>query len=133
MRMEKQGYVYPAYQLKPNRDLGEKLLRSMGVDANPETVPPTYMIFLRGEAHGVDLFKDLDIPRNRALHGGQKYEWFGPIGWDDTLDVTAKVVRITEKTTKNGPLWIADVEYDYKSAESGKLVLRELTRVIKRS
>src|SRR3546814_20391745 len=100
----------------------------MGLQSESENVPPTYLIFLRGEAHGVNLFTDLDIPRNRALHGGQKYEWFSPIQWDDSMEVTARVVTITEKTTKSGPLWIADVEYDYKRAADGQLVLGELTR-----
>lgn len=133
MKMELQGHVYPPYPLKIDKDLAEKFLRSMGLQSESETVPPTYLIFLRGEAQGVNLFTDLDIPRNRALHGGQKYEWFSPIQWDDSMEVTAKVVTITEKTTKSGPLWIADVEYDYKRAGNGELVLRELTRIIKRS
>src|SRR3546814_7539900 len=72
----------------------------MGLQSESENVPPTYLIFLRGEEHGVNLFTDLDIPRNRALHGGQKYEWFSPIQWDDSMEVTARVVTITEKTTK---------------------------------
>ncbi|CAM5547556.1 hypothetical protein ECAE60S_04317 [Eoetvoesiella caeni] len=133
MRMEMQGHVYPPYLLKIDEDLAKKFLRSMGLESESENVPPTYLIFLRGEAHGVNLFTDLDIPRNRALHGGQKYEWFSPIQWDDSMEVTAKVVTITEKTTKSGPLWIADVEYDYTRAADGELVLRELTRIIKRS
>ncbi|TAL76173.1 MAG: hypothetical protein EPN76_12515 [Burkholderiaceae bacterium] len=133
MRKEKEGHVYTPYRLKPNKELAKKLLCSMGLEPDLSIVPPTYMIFLRGEACGVDLFKDLDIPRNRALHGGQRYEWFAPVGWEDAFDVTAKVVAITEKATKNGPLWIADIEYDYVNVASGKLALRELSRIIKRS
>src|SRR3546814_13539566 len=75
MRMEMQGHVYPPYPLKIDKGLAEKFLRSMGLQSESENVPPTYLIFLRGEAHGVNLFTDLDIPRTRALHGGQKYEW----------------------------------------------------------
>ncbi|MGE4125577.1 MAG: MaoC family dehydratase N-terminal domain-containing protein [Pusillimonas sp.] len=132
MRMQMQGYVYPVYRLSPDKELAAKMLRSMGATTDPDTVPPTYLIFLRGESHGVDLFKDLDIPRDRALHGGQRYEWFEPIDWDTTLEVTATVRSITEKTTKNGTLWFADVEYDYINADTKRLALRELTRVIKR-
>lgn len=131
--MEKEGYVYPTYRLKPSQELAKKFLESMGLEADMSAVPPTYMIFLRGEAHGVDLFKDLDIPRNKALHGGQKYEWFAPIAWGDTLEVTATVAKIVEKSTKGGPLWIADIVYDYVDAASGRLALRELSRIIKRS
>ena len=133
MRKEREGHIYPAYTLRPSRALAEKYLASQGAPAELSAVPLTYMIFLRGEAHGVDLFKDLDIPRNKALHGGQRYEWFAPIGWDDDVQVTATVLRITEKTTKNGPLWIADVQYDYIPASTRQVAVRELTRIIKRS
>ena len=71
--------------------------------------------------------------RELALHGGQRYEWFAPIGWNDDVQVTATVLKIVEKTTKNGPLWIADIQYDYALANTGELAVRELTRIIKRS
>lgn len=132
MRKEREGWVYPTYRIRPDRELARKYLAAQGVAGTPAEVPPTYMIFLRGEAHGVDLFKDLDIPRQRALHGGQRYEWLAPIGWEDDVDVTAKVLRITEKTGKNGTLWFADVEYEYRLARSNELAVRELTRIIKR-
>jgi hypothetical protein len=132
MRMQMQGHVYPVYQLQPDKALAAKMLQSMGETRDPDTVPPTYLIFLRGESHGVDLFKDLDIPRDRALHGGQRYEWFEPIDWDTVLEVTTTVRSITEKTTKSGMLWFADVEYDYVNAHTKRLALRELTRIIKR-
>jgi hypothetical protein len=133
MRKEREGWTYPAYRLRPDRALAAKYLEAQGEAADLAAVPLTYMIFLRGEAQGVDLFKDLDIPRDKALHGGQRYEWHAPIGWDDALDVTATVERITEKTGKNGTLWFADVAYEYRRARDGALALRELTRIIKRS
>ncbi len=132
MRMDREGHVYPTYRLRPDRALGSKYIESQGAGADANGVPPTYMIFLRGEAHGVDLFADLDIPRQRALHGGQRYEWFAPIDWNDELDVTAKVTKITEKASKSGPLWFAEVEYQYRIARTGELALREITRVIQR-
>src|SRR3990170_43283 len=88
MRMDRLGHVYPAYRIKPDRMLARKFMVGLGVDGEPERVPPTYMIFLRGETLGVDLFKDLDIPRQKALHGGQRYEWFAPLDWSDDVDVT---------------------------------------------
>lgn len=133
MKMEKEGYVYPRYNLRADRTLAAKYLESQGAPVELATVPPTYMIFLRGEAHGVDLFRDLDIPRQKALHGGQRYEWHAPIGWDDDVEVTTTIERITEKGTKAGPLWIADVAYEYRLAASGQLALREISRLIKRS
>jgi hypothetical protein len=133
MRKEREGWTYPAYRLRPDRALAAKYLAAQGASADLDAVPPTYMIFLRGEAHGVDLFADLDIPRDKALHGGQRYEWLAPIGWDDTLNVTATVERITEKIGKAGTLWFADVRYEYRRARDGALALRELTRIIKRS
>lgn len=133
MRMERAGHVYPAYRIKPDRKLARQLMAGLGVDGEPERVPPTYMIFLRGETLGVDLFEDLDIPRQKALHGGQRYEWFGPISWDDELAVIAKVDRITEKQGKRGPIWFADVTFEYRRIRDDALVLRELTRLVKQS
>ena len=133
MRKEREGHIYPCYTLRPNRDLAEKYLASQGAPLDLTALPLTYMIFLRGEAHGIDLFQDLDIPRTKALHGGQRYEWFAPIGWNEDVQVTATVLKIVEKTTKNGPLWIADIQYDYVLANTGQLAVRELTRIIKRS
>lgn len=133
MRKEREGHIYPTYMLRPSRNLAEQYLASQGAPAELSGVPLTYMIFLRGEAHGVDLFRDLDIPRNKALHGGQRYEWFAPIGWDDDVQVTTTVLRIVEKNTKSGSLWIADVQYDYAVASTRQLAVRELTRIIQRS
>ena len=133
MRKEREGHIYPAYTLRPSRNLAEKYLASQGAPVELSAVPSTYMIFLRGEARGIDLFQDLDIPRNKALLGGQRYEWFAPIGWDDDVQVTTTVLKIVEKTTKSGPLWIADVQYDYTLASTRQLAVRELTRIIKRS
>ncbi len=131
MRSERQGYSYPPYRLKPDRRLAGLYLKAQGIDEPPDDVPPTYMIFLRGEALGVDLFEDLDIPRKQALHGGQRYEWLRPIAWDDELEVTARVEKITEKQGRRGRIWFADISYDYRLVPSGELVLREVTRIIK--
>jgi len=133
MRMERSGHSYPPYRLKPDRALARKFMAGLGIDGDPERVPPTYMIFLRGETLGVDLFADLDIPRQKALHGGQRYEWFKPIGWDDELAVHAKVDKIVEKQGKRGPVWFADVTFDYRRVSDDKLVLRELTRLVRQS
>jgi hypothetical protein len=133
MRMDRAGYVYPPYRLKPDRRLAKQFLVGLGLTAEPQTVPPTYMIFLRGETLGVDLFKDLDIPREKALHGGQRYEWFVPITWEDELKVTATVDKIVEKQGKRGPVWFADVCFDYRRASDDTLMLRELTRLVKQS
>ncbi len=133
MRMERSGHTYAPYRIKPDRRLAQKLMAGLGVDSEPEHVPPTYMIFLRGETLGVDLFKDLDIPRQKALHGGQRYEWFEPIEWDDELRVHARVDKIVEKHGKRGPIWFADIAFDYYRVRDDKLVLRELTRLVKQS
>ena len=132
MRKEMEGHVYPSYRLKPNREMARQYLESQGTAADLGEVPLTYMIFLRGETRGVNLFRDLDIPRTKALHGGQRYEWFRPIGWDDEVEVTAKVLTVTEKSGRNGTVWIADIEYSYCLAATGEPALREITRIIKR-
>lgn len=132
MRDDRNGHTYPDYVLRPSRALAESYLASQGARIDLDEVPPTYMIFLRGEALGVNLFEDLDIPRRRALHGGQRYEWFHPIGWDDEVRVTATVLKTVEKPAKNGSLWFADVEYAYRIVGTGVLALKELTRIIER-
>jgi hypothetical protein len=132
MRMDRQGHVYPSYRLKPDRRLAEAFLRGQGVDRAPEHVPPTYMIFLRGEAAGIDLFRDLEIPREKALHGGQRYEWYAPIGWDDEVAVTVTVESLVEKEGRGGKIWFADIAYEYALQSSGARALREITRIIER-
>lgn len=132
MHKHLEGHVYPAFTLRPNRTLAAQYLEAQGAPADSAAVPATYMIFLRAEAHGIDLFKDLDIPREKALHGGQRYEWFAPIDWDDDMTVTVTVQKITEKQSKGGPLWFADIQYDY-ALPGGMPALREITRLIKRS
>jgi 3-methylfumaryl-CoA hydratase len=140
MNMGLEGKVYPPYRLKPDRALAAQMLAGQGLapaDVGapgevPAAVPPTYFIFLRGETRGVDLFADLDIPRAKALHGGQRYEWFQPIGWDDEVEVTARIASLTEKEGKGGKLWFADVEYEYRLLPARVLALREVTRLVKR-
>jgi hypothetical protein len=131
MRLDLEGKVYPPYRLVPDRAKAAAMHEAMGLPP-PETVPPTYLLFLRGETRGVDLFADLDIPRERALHAGQRYEWFAEIGWDDALDVTARIERLAAKESRAGKLWFADVRFDYARARDGAAVLREITRLVKR-
>lgn len=131
MNMGLHGKVYPPYRLRPDRALAAQMLAGQGLAA-PAAVPPTYFIFLRGETRGVDLFADLDIPRAKALHAGQRYEWFRPIGWDDEVEVTARIASLAEKQGKSGKLWFADVEYEYRLLPARTLALREVTRLVKR-
>jgi hypothetical protein len=132
MRTELQGRTYPPYALRPDRAKAKKLMAALGV-ADDGKVPLTYLIFLRGETLGVDLFKDLDIPREKALHGGQRYEWFLPITFDDELRVTARIDKVSEKQGKRGPIWFADISYEYRKSKGDELVLREVTRLVKQS
>jgi len=127
-----EGKVYPSYKVRPDRTLGLQYAQSLGLRELPAQPPLTYLIFLRGEIQGVDLFTDLDIPRQQALHGGQRYEWFAPVAWDDELDVRVRIDRVLEKTSKAGPLWFVDATFDYLHAQSGVLAVREVTRLIKR-
>ncbi len=133
MKSAMQGHVYPPYRLQPNRELARTFMAALGVDKDPVSVPPTYLIFLRGETLGVDLFRDLDIPREKALHGGQRYEWFAPLNFEDELDVTARIDKITEKQGKRGAVWFADITFEYRRANDGELVVREVTRLVKQS
>jgi len=131
MNMHLDGKVYPPYRLKPDRALAAKMAAGQGL-AVPAEVPPTYFIFLRGESRGVDLFTDLDIPRTKALHAGQRYEWFAPVGWDDEVEVTARIAKLAAKEGKGGKLWFADIEYEYRVLPARTLALREITRLVKR-
>ena len=132
MNMQLEGKVYPPYRLRPDRALAAKMLAGQGFAAAPKDVPPTYFIYLRGETRGVNLFTDLDIPRERALQAGQRYEWFAPIGWDDEVEATARIAKLTAKESKSGKLWFADIEFEYRLLPARTLALRELTRVVKR-
>ena len=131
MNIEKQGMVFPPYTVAPDRRLAELFARGIGVEGVPESVPPTYMIFLRGEPIGANLFEELDIPRQKALHGGQRYDWVRPVKWDETLQVTARVKSIIEKQGKSGRVWFADIEFAYDDIR-GQRVLTEITRLIER-
>lgn len=131
MDMNKQGHVFPTFQVTPTRAMAADFLRGQGADPEPETVPPTYLIFLRGETRGANLFEALDIPREKALHGGQTYEWHAPVDWDEPLDVTATVDSITEKSGKNGTVWFANVSLEYRKAD-GALAVKEITKLVKR-
>ncbi len=132
MNMQLEGKVYPPYRLKPDRALAAKMLAGQGLADAGGAVPPTYFIFLRGETRGVDLFTDLDIPREKALHAGQRYEWFAPVGWDDEVEVTTRIAKLTAKESKAGKLWFADVEYEYRLLPARTLAMREITRLVKR-
>jgi len=132
MDMSKQGYVFPPFQVTPDRDLARDFLLGQGADPGTDHVPPTYLIFLRGETRGANLFEALDIPREKALHGGQTYEWHAPVAWEEPLDVTAKVETMTEKTGRNGSIWFADVSFEYRKP-GGELAVREVTKLVKRS
>lgn len=131
MNMHLDGKVYPPFRLKPDRALAAKMAAGQGL-AVPAAVPPTYFIFLRGESRGVDLFTDLDIPRAKALHAGQRYEWFAPVDWDDEVEVTARIAKLAAKEGKGGKLWFADIEYEYRVLPARTLALREITRLVKR-
>lgn len=131
MNMQLEGKVYPPYRLRPDRALAAKMAAGQGLGV-PAEVPPTYFIFLRGETRGVDLFTDLDIPRTKALHAGQRYEWFAPVGWNDEVEVTARIAKLAAKEGKGGKLWFADVEYEYRILPARTLALREITRLVKR-
>jgi hypothetical protein len=133
MKSSLQGHTYPPYRIRPDRALARKFMSALGDDREPESLPPTYLVFLRGETLGVNLFADLDIPREKALHGGQRYEWFAPVSFDDELDVTVHIDKITEKQGKRGTIWFADVTFEYRHAGSGELALREVTRLVKQS
>lgn len=131
MRVELQGRVYPPFRLRPDRDKARKFMIALGA-SELNKLPLTYLVFLRGETLGVDLFTDLDIPREKALHGGQRYEWFAPVSFDDELSVTARIDKVTEKAGKRGPIWFADISFEYRKA-NGELALREITRLVKQS
>lgn len=124
-------HVYAPYRLRPDREMAHKFTQALGVEGVPASVPPTYLIFLRGERLGIDLFRDLHIPREKALHGGQRYEWFAPVTFEDELEVTVRVESITEKQGKRGAIWFADVSFEYRRVRDGVLAVREITRLIK--
>jgi hypothetical protein len=133
MNLKMAHHVYAPYRLKLDPELARQFMHALGEEPAARRVPATYLIFLRGERLGVDLFRDLDIPREKALHGGQRYEWFEPLGFEDELSVVASVGAITEKQGKRGRIWFVDVTYEYRRVRDGVLAVREVTRLIKQS
>lgn len=129
MNLSMLNHVYVPFRLRPDPVLARQLNEALGAGESAH-VPPTYPIFLRGERCGVDLFKDLGIPRQKALHGGQRYEWHAQLTFEDELDVTARVEQITSKQGKRGTIWFADVSFEYRRARDGQLAVREITRLI---
>jgi len=67
-----------------------------------------------------------------AIRAGRNHVYRRADQFLDPFEVTARVAKITEKTSKSGPLWFADVEYEYRNEASGELALRETTRIIER-
>lgn len=132
MRMDREGHKYPPYVLRPDLEMAKRYLESQGGNVDLSYVPLSYMVFLRGEAHGVELFKDLDIPRKQALFAGQRYEWFAPLQWNVPVRVESTVKRISAKDGKNGKLWFADIELEYFDDKSGSLLMRETARIVKK-
>ncbi len=130
--IEHQGRVFPVLRLVPDEGLARRYWQALGVDPAPSSLPLTYLIFLRSERLGVDLFRELGIPRQQALHGGQRYEWHADVRVQDALDVEITVERVVHKHSKAGPLSFVDVRFDYRLADSGTLAVREITRLIKR-
>lgn len=130
--MEHEGRVFPRLRMSPDPELARQYWQTLGVEPAPRDLPLTYLIFLRSERLGVNLFEELDIPRQQALHGGQRYEWFLPVTADDALDVDIRVDRVVHKQSKSGPLSFVDVTFEYRLASSGDLAVREVTRLIKR-
>jgi hypothetical protein len=125
-------HTFPPFRIQAERARAAQFAAALGIEPRAQ-VPATYMIFLRGENLGVDLFRTLGIPRQKALLGGQRYEWLAPIGFDDELEVQARVESISEKQGKRGRIWFADVSFEYRRVRDRALVLREVTRLIEQS
>ncbi|MBZ0217361.1 MAG: MaoC family dehydratase N-terminal domain-containing protein [Fimbriimonadaceae bacterium] len=132
MNMNMQGHIFAPFTLMPDKNLAEQFLLGQGVSGELSDVPPTYMIFLRGEKRGVNLFEALDIPRQKALHGGQRYDWIQPIKWGEEYTVSVTIETIVEKDGRSGKIWFADVLFHYYDSE-GEIALREKTSIIERA
>ena len=135
MRVEMQGHVYPPYRLRPDRGLARKFMSALGVNAEPRNRRRPISSFFAARSWGLIFSRIIHIPREKALHGGQRYEWFSPVSFDDEFVVTARVEnKIVEKEGKRGKVWFADgVDFEYRLAQSGELAVREVTRLVEQS
>ena len=56
-----------------------------------------------------------------------------PVTFDDELNVTATIDKVVEKQSKRGPIWFADISFEYRKKQGDELALREITRLVKQS
>ena len=113
------GKEYPPYAVTVERGKIKEFARAIG-DLSPFYLddevaragpwgdiiaPPTFPITFRDE--GADtgaLLRDLGVDISRLLHGEQEFEHFKPIRPGQTYLCRTRVVDISEKTGRSGPM-----------------------------
>ena len=67
--------------------------------------PPTFPITFRSaRGDSTALLRDLGVDISRVLHGEQEFEQFRPIRPGETLLCRARIVDISEKAGRSGPM-----------------------------
>lgn len=143
----KSGAKLPPYRLKVEGVKIREMMQAIGDDnpiyldkskaiteGYPDTpCPPTYITMAFQEFTGAYLaiFKILDVPLERVLHGEEEYEYNGEIFPGDILHCQMSCESIVEKKTKSGSLDLITLQTIFTNQEN-QIVLKARTLIIER-
>jgi hypothetical protein len=112
------GKEYPPFPVTVERGRIKDFARAIG-DENPfytddgvgaasewgdVIAPPTFVTFRDDRADSTTLLRDLGVDISRVLHGEQEFEIHQQLRPGETYLCRTKVVDITEKSGKSGPM-----------------------------
>ncbi|MCX5842001.1 MAG: MaoC family dehydratase N-terminal domain-containing protein [Deltaproteobacteria bacterium] len=114
--------------------LDQKAAKEAGY--NDIIVPPTFQFCFPFLAGGglMPIIQRLGIDLIRLLHGGEEYDYFGPIYPGDIITGKAKVVEMYDKEKKDKPgkfMEFTVVETEFRN-QRGELVIKGRTTIIER-
>lgn len=141
------GMKLPAYHMRVERVKIRELMAAIG-DDNPiyldkseaqaegyadTPCPPTYITMAFQEFTGayLEIFKVLDVPLDRVLHGEEEYEYSAEIFPGDVLSCNMSCESIVEKKTKSGSLDLITLQTIFTN-QKNQTVLKARSLIIER-
>ena len=112
------GKEFPPYTVTVERGRIKDFARAIG-DLNPfylddavgrasewgdVIAPPTFATSFRDDAGGGSFLKELGVDISRILHGEQEFEIHRPMRPGETYLCRSKIVDISEKSGRSGPM-----------------------------
>ena len=141
------GVKLPTYLLEVERVKSRELMAAIGDDnpiylnkskaeaeGYPDTpCPPTYITMAFQEFTGAyfEIFKMLDVPLERVLHGEEEYEYIGEIFPGDVLHCQMTCESIVEKKTRSGSLDLITLQTIFTN-QKDQTVLKARSLIIER-